>query len=538
MSPTIPKTLTLGPLLGLEGNYKYTVCFLLDSNCDKEVLLLKLSFADLNVSLQYEHKEKLLNHYFYRYSVIVPPQKVAYEVSYTVGYKEMNLSDKSKSSKWFFTVPGSDEQPKIGYTSCNGDSAFKKRETQSGQYEMWSRLIKEHKSDDVKFNALVMSGDQVYADSLWKDVPYFEKHNLHKGTDQRFLDHIMSDKDEAEFVEQLEYFYEQLYIRSWSTDKNMALGLASIPSIMMWDDHDIFDGYGSHSTALQETKLFNVIYKVAKRYFELFQIRSSKNTSLLDIKVSYSSRFSFRNYEFVVLDNRSNRTRKRIMHPSEYIELVSNFKKSKPKTLTGNLEGQNVLCFVIPVPIGHLDYSSRAERWMRRIFRNRFRSSCNDDGIDHWDHNNHKSEHKMLLDTILTIGRMCLPKYVVVLSGDVHSAGAANVSKEECTINQYISSAIVHKPASRLQQLVMDWLSLGKSKVENYHIELKNYGKNKVKTIYSRNFGYLYKKERQGLKGYLVTEDLSPQDDHLSKNLKLFIDANYEKQEIVSEPIA
>ena len=34
--------------------------------------------------------------------------------------------------------------------------------------------------------------------------------------------------------------------------------MRSIPSVMSWDDHDIFDGWGSYPTPLQESEVFQV----------------------------------------------------------------------------------------------------------------------------------------------------------------------------------------------------------------------------------------------------------------------------------------
>lgn len=50
---------------------------------------------------------------------------------------------------------------------------------------------------------------------------------------------------------QLDRFYDELYQRCWSKP-DMSLMLATIPSVMMWDDHDIFDGWGSYPDALQQ----------------------------------------------------------------------------------------------------------------------------------------------------------------------------------------------------------------------------------------------------------------------------------------------
>lgn len=527
-----PNKLTLGPLLGVEGDYRYSVCFLIEGKHSKTDIVLSLNYEDGKREVKYEYSEKLRSCYFYRYSFTVPKNKDIYHISYHLTLGKNKLASTHGIKNWTFQVPGSEKHPKVAFMSCNGDSSSDPSSVDHrDKYAMWSRFMDIHNKEYIKFNAMIMSGDQVYADALWKKVPYFRDNGLDKCTDRRFLNHKMTKADEAKFCDQLTEFYEELYIKSWSSDKSLSEALASVPSIMMWDDHDIFDGYGSHKPELQKTKLFKNIFKVAKKYFELLQIRSSKNHALMNIDLSYNSRFTFRTYEFVVLDNRSKRTREVIMEPEQYKEIEASFVSKGLKSRKGALKDQAVLCFVIPVPIGHLNYSKRAESLMKWYRKNRFRKSLNDDGIDHWDHKLHVKEHKVLLDMMMRIGKSQNPKYLLAISGDVHSAGAANVYRNENTINQYISSPMAHKTAGWLQQRIMNWMSSEVTQIADYNITIKNYGATDLRTIYSRNFGYLYKKRGGPLTGYLETEEPLMDGKELKKKLKLFIDKKLVKEQ-------
>src|SRR5690606_4623499 len=51
--------------------------------------------------------------------------------------------------------------------------------------------------------------------------------------------------------------------------------MASMPTIMMWDDHDIFDGWGSFSCEMQQSPLFKVMFRHARRAFWVFQMQQS-----------------------------------------------------------------------------------------------------------------------------------------------------------------------------------------------------------------------------------------------------------------------
>ena len=86
-----------------------------------------------------------------------------------------------------------------------------------------------------RVSLLRMGGDQVYADSLWTSVPTLKAWNE--------LDRVDKVKRKATriMVEQLDRFYCELYCRQWSRPE-VATMLARVPSVMMWDDHDIVYG--------------------------------------------------------------------------------------------------------------------------------------------------------------------------------------------------------------------------------------------------------------------------------------------------------
>ena len=41
--------------------------------------------------------------------------------------------------------------------------------------------------------------------------------------------------------------------------EHVSTAMSSIPNVMMWDDHDIFDGFGSYDKELQTCPVFKVI---------------------------------------------------------------------------------------------------------------------------------------------------------------------------------------------------------------------------------------------------------------------------------------
>ena len=56
-------------------------------------------------------------------------------------------------------------------------------------------------------------------------------------------------------AEEATFFYFTHYRQHWCS-KHLADAFACIPQVMMWDDHDIFDGWGSYPHALLTCSVF------------------------------------------------------------------------------------------------------------------------------------------------------------------------------------------------------------------------------------------------------------------------------------------
>jgi PhoD related phosphatase len=69
-----------------------------------------------------------------------------------------------------FRVPAKGASPRIAYASCAGfhDPEGKYARETVNKNAMWSVLKEEHEKEP--YHLLIMGGDQVYADQLWRDV--------------------------------------------------------------------------------------------------------------------------------------------------------------------------------------------------------------------------------------------------------------------------------------------------------------------------------------------------------------------------------
>lgn len=504
----------LGPLLGLEKDNTYSLIFVSSKEHDIGHLAVSLATDTDYPLISCLHVTRLRSTFAYRFIFCFQAGDQSKEIKYEVLELGETLSDRFGNESWCFVVPGANQVPKIGFSSCNGNSKKLPQHQPNSDYVMWERLYKSHTTEGLThaFHCLIMGGDQVYADPIWKSISYFKRHRLlgwH--SNKAIVNHVIADDDLPILEAELEKFYESLYIESWSKPA-VAKTLASIPSIMMWDDHDIFDGWGSQPPDLHASQLFQLIFKVAKKYFEVFQIRGKDNASRISDD-HYSLQLRFRNYEIFALDNRSHRTNFQVMSEEQFQGLESYLESGLFENVPDALQDQKVLLFSIPVPIAHLNYKARTESVLRWQLRHNFRYSFNDDALDHWDHGNHTGQQKRLLDFIFALADHTSPKYAHIISGDVHSAGAGRIVRESENsvriVNEFISSPIVYKPVGKIAQFLLRRLSDEYSEVEGYKVGIHQFGfdPSKPKTIYQRNFGCFRKGEGQGLRVYYTYEN-------------------------------
>jgi hypothetical protein len=90
-------------------------------------------------------------------------------------------------------------------------------------------------------DALVLLGDQVYADELTKQTKSWLAHRRNARTRAKAPDHQVADFEE----------YTRLYVESWG-DPQVRWLLSTIPSSMIFDDHEMIDDWNT-SAAWRET---------------------------------------------------------------------------------------------------------------------------------------------------------------------------------------------------------------------------------------------------------------------------------------------
>ncbi|QXB55351.1 alkaline phosphatase D family protein [Aeromonas sp. FDAARGOS 1415] len=423
--------LVMGPLLGLEAETAYSVCFMTEPGCQSAGV--RINGELLAASKQADTPKGGFWRLIWQAS---PKSKAGTPVDYEILLDNKPAHDQAGYDKWQFHLPGKKEQVRIGYASCNGFSDFKLLTSTPAPYAMWDKLAAEHKAHP--FSLLLMGGDQVYADSLWTSVPTLKAWN------ELDREEKVKRKATRTMVEQLDRFYCELYCKQWSRPE-VAFMLARVPSAMMWDDHDIFDGWGSYPEDLQRCEVYQAIYAAATKYFRLFQLRSEANGALLDKALNHHSwRLGFRGYQILALDNRANRTLTRVMSPSQWDQINA--------ALAACDSGHLLVMAGVPVVYRDFSFTEAA------LDATPWEEELTDDLKDHWRAKDHQGERARLIMRLLDNARQRRQKEpgckTLILSGDVH-VGCLGViqDKREGVVNvhQLVSSGIVHPCPTQFQ---------------------------------------------------------------------------------------
>jgi len=389
----------------------------------------------------------------WRYDLAVPNDASARTINYT-------LDDEAVAGLgWSFSVPGQDQMPRVAYASCNGFSDPRDMKKVDDKNAQWKNMAQRHAG--AAFHLLLMGGDQVYGDQIW-ELPQIKQ----------WLEQDRSTRRGAAFTAAMkgavEKFYFDLYCARWSQAEPAAL-LASVPTLMMWDDHDIFDGWGSYPKDDHECAVYRGIFRAARNAFQIFQRHSKPGDldqaditdrsagSAFDLPPYLGSVYRMGGVGIVVLDMRSQRTQTRVIGDAAWNDVFAWVDRQKDL---------KHLLVMSSIPVVHPDFGLLES--LLGVLPGQ--QELEDDLRDHWRSRPHKEERLRLIHRLLAFSQKQKTR-VTLLSGDVH-VGAVGVVESQrsggpenaSVINQLTASAIVH-PAP--DGMVLYFLEMQSGRVED-----------------------------------------------------------------------
>lgn len=324
-------------------------------------------------------------------------------------------------------------------------------------HALWAdipQIIGTDSNKKIRFALLV--GDQVYADD-WQDLLLAEK-----------------DSDKRQRL------YLSVYRRFWSNIHYRRV-LCSVPAMMMWDDHDITDGWGSTTESFDgNSSEFKAEWKYLfdAASFAFGEMQAARNPAPLasDRKDGYDCCFTIGKLGFILLDLRTHRNlRKQVLMAPEQISRIKNWV---------NLNKQNIqtLFVVSPVVFSHgspvldeftvaawpfvrrvVDWVASKANWGKGLQANFTKTlgDISDDIRDSWGVKENANAAEQILDFFFNLQNDTKNELtVVILSGDIHTSGYATLYSRDprhvrrSSIPHITSSSVSYKPFNWLVEAV------------------------------------------------------------------------------------
>lgn len=452
----------LGPILSFRGifNGSYNVSLLVVTNIGDPAPAGYFSIGKVTEALRVGQIPF--------YSPVRDVWRIDVEIKIKSDPEGLKCSYQIEGESGEFYVPVENNSPRMAYGSCNGFSAERyRRKVSDRQNERWFDMAASHELKP--FHLLVLGGDQIYSDELMvKDGPLLD------WSERSSYDRINCEWG-AEMEAQADGFYAALYVTRWAQSGPREM-LRSIPSIMMWDDHDIMDGWGSYPEAVHECSVYKNLFRIASKYFCLFQLQladGERHPAAVPSAPAYSLAFKGLGRTAILIpDLRTER------QPDLHVDgKFSPTRIASEGTWTAifnwleNIDTawhKHLLVFS-SVPVAYIDLNV-AEKTLNSLPG---QWELEDDLRDHWRSKPHRDERQRLIKRLLNFASR--GTRVTLVSGDVHVAAACviesrlpqHVTRGAGVIFQLISTGIVHTPPPAMAVWFMEKLAANPEIIEH-----------------------------------------------------------------------
>lgn len=339
---------------------------------------------------------------------------------------------------------------RLAYASCNGQEHGDAARDDAERNAMWHRLAEQNR--DRPYQLLLHGGDQIYADELV---------NAHPASAGWPFDLPAALEDPDGVREALFAAYFDHYARQYSAPDFADLA-ARVPSLAMWDDHDISDGWGSLPQEILESPVGRILFEVARAAFLLFQFGCGPGEvpAICPDRTGRSLSFvvPLPGLTIIAPDLRSERQPERVMGAQGW------------EVLTGALDAVNgahvLLMSSVPALGPRLSILERLIPFVPKL------RHYEDDLRDQWQSRAHRAEWQRFLSKALAVHDRA-DCAVTVLSGEIHLATHATMAGASGALHQLVASGIAHPAPPRAYARGLGALaSLGEAPLKGHAIRI------------------------------------------------------------------
>jgi len=316
---------------------------------------------------------------------------------------------------------------RLAYVSCNGQEHGDLDRDTADRNAMWARLGDRHAGTPL--NLLLHGGDQIYADEAKFAHPAAAE--WPKDMPER-----LAPEEDARLRSALTQAFAERYLALYAQPEFAYLA-ARVPSLAMWDDHDICDGWGSLPVGALDSDVGRAIFDVARTQFLLFQqgVAPGATSPLCHDATGRSLAWSvdLPGLRIVAPDLRSERRPDRVMGDAGWRATDAMLDQSTPERV--------LVMSSVPALGPRL---SLIETWMQRT---PWFEKYEDDLRDQWQSRAHRAEWRRFLHGLSDLRLSGRP--VTVLSGEIHLATRGTMATPGGPLHQLVASGIAHPPPPR-----------------------------------------------------------------------------------------
>ena len=341
---------------------------------------------------------------------------------------------------------------RIAFVSCNGQEEGDRARDPDERDALWRDLRRRH--ERAPFQLLLHGGDQLYADEVQRVHPLTADW---EGAREGEHAHIpFDDEADAAVRRYLAGRYTEIY-----ADPDVAWLLARVPSLMMWDDHDIIDGWGSLPERVLDSPVGQGLFRAARDHFLRFQLGAAGDrpppTCLDPAGESLAWAVRHPGLAVVAPDLRSERRPDRVMGEPGW--------RCLERALGEVADGERLLLMSSVPALGpRLSWVEHVSSLLPPV------RDYEDDLRDQWQSRAHREEWTRFLQALVDQTRRC---EVTVLSGEIHLATRGEMPGHGRTVHQLVASGIAHPPPPQAYAKALGTLaSLGEDPLPHHPVSL------------------------------------------------------------------
>jgi alkaline phosphatase D len=347
----------------------------------------------------------------------------------------------------FKTISSDDESLVFGLYSCNDPY---KNDAGTMPWRHFHSVLTDQEADFV-----IGGGDQVYVDYTDTDIWKWLKNNKRD----------LLDEKKRRISEFMLSWYQDVYRGYWGFP-HLRRVFRSFPNYMIWDDHEIMDGWGSRTRkelsdeldtwyewekSSQNLMLADKMFDAAKIVYRQYQHSHNPATAdaVFDFPVTQKhAAFYFldmrghREFDLARLRKRDGKKATDRILGKRQLSRFFNWLDAVPKTT-------RIIYIVSPVPVIH---------WTGFAVNAGDILGAKDDFRDEWDHDTNHVERDKLLDAVFAKSHE-IKAPAIFLSGDVHMSAVfhlANRNFRGARVFQVTSSPITRPPAPEIAGLILN----------------------------------------------------------------------------------